>query len=293
MILLCVVSHISAGLGNQLFQYAAGRALAKRLGASFQIDIGSYVADEGRQLGLRDLGITTPSLSWLGRKRLAATYHRTLSKVIRPLTGPLVFEILDDHQRGFQQMPPRSARSIYLRGYWQSERYFSAIQSELRAEYQQTLASPSMRLAADLGQIRETNAVCLHVRRGDMVSNPIYAQVHAVQEADYYSRAIETLKALHGDLQFFVFSDDPEWPQQNLNIDAPVTFMNVNHDRSATEDFILMSACRHFVIANSTFSWWAAWLSQAEDKVVIAPKKWRVKEPGPPPDLIPEHWTIL
>ena len=138
--------------------------------------------------------------------------------------------------------------------------------------------------------IDDSNAVCVHIRRGDYVTNPKYSREFKTQPAEYYHDCMRELKDRLENPRFFIFSDDLAWARENITGNA--THVG-NHDGNS--DFIdlhLMSRCRHFITANSSFSWWAAWLSSYEQKVVIVPNVWRLPAQGPPPDLVPVDWQI-
>lgn len=293
---MVVAIFISAGLGNQLFQYACGRGAAKRLGGKLRLDLDSFAGlNPERQFGLRRMGITVSELNSNERVRVRLSCGRTLGRVgrlLKPVLGNVLLRVINDPQEGFCPEVIQCRQSLYLRGYWQSEKYFENVVTELRDE----LGDPGRLPVASFDLYRrlsETNSVCVHVRRGDLVTNPTYRSQYHIQEQAYYGRAIAYLTDQQPGAEFFVFSDDAEWPQNNLKFPGPVTFLNGSVGRADWEDLLVMSACRHFVIANSTFSWWAAWLSKAADKTVIAPNGWRIRDRGPPPDLIPEGWIVL
>ena len=144
-------------------------------------------------------------------------------------------------------------------------------------------------LAARIG---EGASVCLHVRRGDYYSNPAARMVHAVDLTDYYRKAISLMKERVGDCHFFLFSDEPEWVKANLDLGDACTVVDVNTPLEPEQDLRLMSLCEHFIIANSTFSWWGAWLSRNPDKVVIAPERWFLDDRNIK-DRCPKGWIRI
>ena len=177
---------------------------------------------------------------------------------------------------------------MYLDGFWQSERYFSEIASTVRTEL-----APRFSLSTDrqsiLAEIGTSNAVSVHVRRGDYTT-PKNLVKHGVCSSDYYQDALAVVKSRVTEPHCFVFSDDPEWAREHLKLDMPVSFVSPPADGRDYEDFVLMSSCRHHVIANSTFSWWAAWLSASHDKLIVAPKQWFAGSEYDARDIVPEGW---
>jgi len=181
--------------------------------------------------------------------------------------------------------------SCYLKGYWQSERYFSAVADAIRTDFtfRLPMSEENSRLAEAIGAV---NAVSLHVRRGDYLSNPHTLSVHGVCSIEYYVRAIRYIVDRVSDPVFFVFSDDLDWVKTALRINYPCHFVDHNRGRESYNDMRLMSLCSHHVLANSSFSWWGAWLNPSESKIVVAPSQWFAK-PVDVTDLLPEGWVRL
>jgi hypothetical protein len=178
----------------------------------------------------------------------------------------------------------------YLDGYWQCERYFKDLAERIREDFK-ILTAPNEANAMMLQQILETEAVSVHIRRGDYVSNPETNAVHGTCDLDYYVRAAELMKSRVGrPLRFFVFSDEPAWVRANLDLGAEMTFIEHNGPNADYEDMRLMSACKHHIIANSSFSWWGAWLNPSPNKLVVAPKRWFRTNNLSDRDLVPTDW---
>jgi hypothetical protein len=179
---------------------------------------------------------------------------------------------------------------IYLQGYWQSEKYFKDISHIIRREF--TLREPLSEASQQIAQKIKTsaNSVSLHIRRGDYISNPTTNSVHGVCSLRYYQECVQVLNEKVGDVSLFVFSDDPVWVKENLSYKYSMIFVNHNGVEHAFEDMHLMSLCQHNIIANSSFSWWGAWLNNNPHKVVLAPKHWFRKEDIDTKDLIPDNW---
>lgn len=293
-----VVARLIGGLGNQMFQYAAGRALALRCGAELRIDISGFAIYQRRRYELDTLRIKT-----------SVATKRDLAQFGLPLKAPSRF--MERVQRRLGILPKLSARSVYhephfhfdpgvlkllppvyLDGYWQSEKYFADQAAVLRQEL-----TPAMPLDPENAVIAEridaTNAVSLHVRRGDYAHDPATNRFHGTCSVEYYGRAVDYMMGRVPEPHLFVFSDDWEWASGNLHFDVPTTFVHANSADRGFSDMQLMSRCRHHILANSSFSWWGAWLNPSQDKVVIAPKCWFNDRGADTRDLIPESWIRL
>jgi Glycosyl transferase family 11 len=189
-------------------------------------------------------------------------------------------------------------KSTYLDGYWQSYHYPQSCETEIRHEL--TFRSPPKGLNYEISEhIKKVNSVSVHVRRGDYISNPTFSSVHGFVGIDYYNKAIEKVRDRVLYPHFFVFSDDIEWVKNNLTFDNKTIFISHNSGRSSYEDMRLMSMCKNNIIANSSFSWWAAWLNANQSKVVIAPENWLVNRSVVPyydkfiDSLFPDDWIII
>lgn len=286
-----IIVRLAGGLGNQLFQYAAGRRLALRHDAELKLDISGlsgserkYALDRYNILEVfatpqECLSLTTPNYS-----RLSRAIHGLLHK--KPKRAKSHIKVKEPHfQPRYLDLPD----NILLEGYWQSEQYFPGISDLLRKEF--TLKEPPSGTNKDVSEaISDCNAVSLHVRRGDYVSNPKFNQAHGTVSLDYYRRCVKLMTEKCDDVHFFVFSDDPQWCQENLEFDSPATYVSHNPPETPQEDMWLMSLCQHNIIANSTFSWWGAWLNPNPDKVVYAPKKWYATNKRRTDGLIPGAW---
>ncbi|MCB0311206.1 MAG: alpha-1,2-fucosyltransferase, partial [Bdellovibrionales bacterium] len=143
-------------------------------------------------------------------------------------------------------------------------------------------------------KIQEANSVCLNVRRADFVNNPLANQFHGFCDSSYLQKAAERILGIHPEVAFYVFSDDIAWCQSNLQLPAPTTFVDHSFKGQKFETYLyLMTLCNHFVIPNSTFGWWAAWLASNKQKIVIAPENWFVDKSIVTSDLIPQSWIRL
>lgn len=291
-----LVSHIIGGLGNQMFQYALGRSLALALDTELRLDVSDFsgyalyqgfeldrVFDTSFQIATND--DIQKILGWRSNKVCRKVLTRRHFSVLR--SRRFVVE------PGFQFWPDITSveDESYLVGYWQSEKYFSDIKDVIRSDFtfKGEMSAQNMEVAASISQC---NAVSLHVRRGDYAYNQKTNSIHGLCPLDYYRSAVSYMNERLPFPSFFIFSDDMPWVKKNLKIDFPCTYVDHNKTVESHNDMRLMSLCKHHIIANSSFSWWGAWLNARTDKVVIAPQRWFVNG-GCTADLIPDEWISL
>jgi hypothetical protein len=281
-----VTSIIDGGLGNQMFQYAAARALSLRLGANLVLDLRRL-----NQRGHRAFDLAGFAL---------ASNHRTLTAG-RPPKPPgrlkrLVRSTLGIrdyfHETSFPFNPAvfNLSAPVTLDGYFQSERYFTEQAEVIRVDFQPATsrARAIERLTHRL--IPAGPSVSLHVRRGDYVEAKNQS-VHGLTPLAYYERALAMLvEQLHAMPTVCVFTDDPAWVRAHLPLPADTRYIS-EQTASALEDLLLMSRCSHHITANSSFSWWGAWLNPHPAKIVITPAQWFQPSSGlDTRDLRPASW---
>jgi Glycosyl transferase family 11 len=287
-----VITRLLGGLGNQLFQYAAGRSVANFLGRPLLIDIRTILAEapvRHYDLGafrIREgfvTGLEAFYTRWLGSVRVGGVFRSLFP-------GANSYKYLRDREEGFDErvFAPHDG-PIVLHGYWQSYRYSERSVDELRRE----LAfrnEPDRDNAVLLQDVQSCESVCVHVRRGDYVNNPSFSENLGTCDMDYYKHAFEIIAARVSRPKFFLFSDEPAWASSNLRFPGPAVTVDHNNGKSDAEDLRLMSRCRHFIIANSSFSWWGAWLSEGRNKIVVAPTRWFKQDRVPATDRTPPGW---
>jgi hypothetical protein len=287
------VVRVYGGLGNQLFQYATGRRVAVANDSALKLDLGWFAGNTDRRYALAPFRIAAAPAT---RDDISLFLGRRPQDRLRRQWARLVLGARPRRVR------PRSTRfepsilalrgCVYLDGYWQSERYFSDIRRLIREELT-VKTELAGRNAAVAAEIRSTHAVSVHVRRGDYVSRPETAAVHGTCPLDYYDAAAARVVRSVPDARFFVFSDEPAWAAENLRLARAMTVVDHNGPGSEHEDLRLMTLCRHHIIANSSFSWWGAWLCDHPDKTVIAPKRWFRTDELDPTDIVPQEWERL
>jgi hypothetical protein len=283
-----VVVGLSGGLGNQMFQYAAGRSLAVRLGVPLVLDLSWFGGQVERRYALAQFNIEAAErfqCTWLpprGRALASLLSRRWLPRI---MGVPVWREPHFNYSSHFSAL----SEPVFLEGYWQSERYFPAIRSLLLQEFalREPLPPACAKLLEDIGVC---DAICVHIRRGDYLSNPVAAKVHGTCSVDYYYAGVGELCQGLARPHCFVFSDDPAWVRASLAFDCPMTVVEVNGPDDAHLDLALMTACCHFLIANSSLSWWGAWLGNYAVKKVIAPARWFLAVDKDTRDLLPESW---
>lgn len=290
-----VILRLRGGLGNQLFQFAAGSALAQKHGVELKLDLYYYTKHPFRTFDLPYFNIQFKEASRDEVHRFTGSnpVRRFLNKYENYFHCPKVCAQPHYHfYEDFFQLPS----DIYLTGYWQSEKYFLGIEQQVKGWY--TVKDDLDKKTQDLiAEMRSSTSVSLHVRRGDYSGNSIFGFV----PLDYYRAAIDQLQREVANPRFYVFSDDVSWCKQNLAVPAS-TFVEHNTGKNSYRDLVLMSNCKHNIIANSTFSWWGAWLNSNPAKKVVAPRVWFQKSYNDnvsavypsriynTKDLIPEGW---
>lgn len=295
-----VIVRLQGGMGNQMFQYALGRKLSLKLGVPLKLDL-KVLLDRTPQENFvfRDYDLDifklkvdfatddeTAKFNVPTRKR-----HQLLYK-FRQLFNPYLFVT----EKGSTLNPgvlELNAKNIYLNGFWQTEKYFADIANVIKQdfEFKHLLSGSTLDLA---NKIESVNSVCVNVRRADFVNNPIASKHHGAIGTDWYAEAIKIIKTKVSNPEIFVFSDEVEWCEQNLKFDLPTTYVTHEHKGPKFNFYLdLMTRCKHFVIPNSTFGWWAAWLANYPEKTVIAPNRWFLAENVDSSDIIPKNWIRL
>lgn len=291
-----VLSKIIGGLGNQMFQYAAGRALAETKGQLLLLDISNFAGyrlHNGFELSRVFVGPFVLAQKQdircvLGWRAWPPIPHVLMQRHMAWARG--TFFMLEPHfhyWEGFFSVPD----DCYLAGYWQSERYFKHIETTIRRAFafKHSLTGKNAEVAA---QIAKGNAVSLHIRRGDYAKDPKAHATHGLLPLSYYQMAVIHVAQAIDNPRFFVFSDDIDWARMNLRLDFPCEYIGHNQGADSYRDMHLMSLCDHHIIANSSFSWWGAWLNSDPDKIVVAPKKWFANA-NDVSDIFPPGWVVL
>lgn len=291
-----IIVRLMGGLGNQMFEYAIGRRLADQLHVPLKLDVSWFREQELRHYSLWALSIREDVATDAEVSQLIGYESSLLRRLVRrAIPGGRSRPAGHVRERTFAYDPRvlEVSDGAYLDGYWQSDKYFAGSVERLRAEYTflRPLAGQNLEVA---DQIRQRTSVSLHIRRGDYVSDDKTAEVHGTCDAAYYQQCIEYLAEYVKDPVFFVFSDEPDWARENLDIPYPTTVVSHNDASRDFEDLRLMSLCHHHVIANSSFSWWGAWLDPEPSKIVLMPKRWfHAGDPEAAASIRPAGWIAL
>lgn len=295
-----VLVLLKGGLGNQLFQYAMGRGLASRKATALKLDaVSGFEHDPyGRVYALGHFNTLSSFASAEEVARLTGGRVNRILNRFRPRFRRSVVHERVTEEFTYVRDLLRSRRTVYLDGYWQNERYFADIADVIRREFTVHGAPDSVNQGS-ARQIGDTNSISIHVRRLHGVSSDGRRRFEAAMSShgacglDYYQRAIDKVAATVANPHFFVFSDDHEWAQANLHYDAPTVHMTHNGPDKDYEDLRLMRLCKHHIIANSTFSWWGAWLASHPRKIVIAPQRWFADDSRDTRQLMPATWIRM
>lgn len=300
-----IIVKLKGGLGNQMFQYALGRCLAEKNKDKLIFDATQLLDRTPRNITFRDYGLDIFNID---------NKFTFLSKVSRLIPVPMMIlgvsylitkiknllgiqkyinENIDKNIIEFDERILNLNGNIYLDGYWQSEKYFKEIERIIRNDF--TFNNQLSKKAQDLAEkIKSSNSVCLCVRRGDYLSSPAANKIHGFIGMEYYNQAVDVIASKIKNPHFFIFSDDDEWCKNNFKLKFPQTIVTNDYLGKKYNDYLhLMTLCNHFIIPNSTFGWWGAWLSLNEEKIIIAPMYWYKNNHFVARDLLPNYWIKI
>ncbi len=291
-----IVVRMSGGLGNQMFQYAFGRSLSLDLGRPLVLDTAYLKKRQDRPFALGKYNlIERVTISETGN--LAVLSKIKAIKRIRKwgyMEDLLNWGVLMESFPPSYQVPDIQAlsvlKNIHIEGCWQSERYFSHFREVILEDFKLKVVSPVFSDWSEKIRNFGPRSVSLHIRRGDYLSDPAANKCHGVLPVAYYGHAVQMIKKNCESPGFFVFTDDVEWARKNLEFMGKVFYVT-GSGCSDPEEIGLMSLCSHHIIANSSFSWWGAWLNSNPGKMVIAPEKWFQSMSSD--DIVPNRWIRI
>jgi hypothetical protein len=291
-----IIVKIMGGLGNQMFQQAFAYAVSRNTPMPVLLDATYYQQHHLRRYALEAFTGSFPTahpdqlsqVMYREESLLARIYRRLRRKARAPASE----RIYRETSLAFDGRALKPQAPAYYEGYWQSERYFAIHRSELLRLFRlrQPLSQPAAGL---LQQMQQVHSVSLHVRRGDYANNPEVTRVHGILPLSYYESAAQLITRKSPSPHFFIFSDDLPWTRQHLDFLPSRTFVELPPGTPDVEEIYLMASCRDNIVANSSFSWWGAWLNPNPTKVTIAPGQWFSDERKTASDLIPETWLRL
>lgn len=280
-----IITRLKGGLGNQMFQYALGRVLSVKNNTILGLDTSFYDLNltPKRQYDLEVFNIAGKVLDQKEIPFLCRFCHKSkiLNKIIR--CG------FKEKSFNFDPQIFYLGSNLYIDGYWQSPKYFEGFEDEIKKDF--TLRNlPAQNIQNLATEISNTDSLCIHVRKGDYVGNAY----HEVVGKEYYERGIKYITDKTHIDKIYVFSDDINWCKENLKFEFPAMFVDNEYAGEKGEGHLyLMSFCKHFIIANSSFSWWGAWLSSRKEKIIICPKQWFPDASINTTDLIPKEWIRI
>jgi len=289
-----IITKLIGGLGNQMFQYAAGRRAAYVNNTSLKLDIAGYENQVGitprkYMLHIFNIEENFASINEINKSKQNTFIQKILKKIY-----PVFINKLYIREKGHNFDPDilNVNDNAYLDGYWASEKYFEDIEDIIHKEF--TFKNkPDEINKAVIDKMTHCDSVSIHIRRGDYVNDKKTNQYHGICNLNHYYQSVEYITNKIKSPHFFIFSDDINWAKQNLHLKFPYVFVDHNIGKKDYEDMRLMSECKHNIIANSSFSWWGAWLNQNPNKIVIAPKKWFNDKSINTKDLIPDLWIKI
>lgn len=276
-----IITNISGGFGNQLFMYACGYAVAKRLGTKLKLDI-SYLATDN----LRDYELDKLNIRYDSMFSVFFCKYYLLKVICRKLVHAWMkcrYNFFYEKQGYTYDDTIKSVpNNTYLYGYWQTEKYFVDCRKDILKMF-----TPKYALSKGckdyIQQVSKCQSVAVHVRRGD------YVALGNCLGPEYYDRAVETINSQIQNPIFYVFSDDMEYAKEMfVGKQGTYKYVEYKSDNLTLDDFFIMKECRHIIMANSSFSWWAAWLNDYADKIVVCPKEKQWDG-----DFYPNNWIKL
>lgn len=285
-----IIIKMNGGLGNQMFQWALARRIQEITDMDVYLDMSYFDKRYARPYQL-DVFNMKPKFINDPLTKLKLFIIWTLRDILAGQTF-LGITLYSEKHFHFDRNIARIKSNTYINGFFQSELYFKAIGNQLRMDFE-FLPTDEIENEKIAGKIKLANSVSLHIRRGDYVEKERYQNVYANCSLDYYKRGVEHIAERYPNPTLFIFSDDINWVKKNLKLPYECVFVTNNSGDKGYEDMRLMSLCKHNVIANSSFSWWGAWLNKNPEKIVIAPQRWFNDEKIIQTDVIPENWIRL
>lgn len=290
-----IVINLMGGLGNQMFQYALGRQLSLLNQTELLLDynfLNTAGAHIKRDYELDIFPIKARIATAKELKPYQRLQHNRLFRLLRRKAPTLLtHHLIAEKTHAFDPEVLTSPDHSWLTGFWQTENYFIQIEEVIRSDFE--FLPPLSELNKTLAEkICSCESLSIHIRRGDY-TQPKTLEFHGLCSPEYYYKAVDVISRRTRIEQLFIFSDDPEWVKENLKFDFPATYISHNTGKNSFEDMRLMSLCKHNIIANSSFSWWGAWLNANKKKIVIAPKTWIANKQIDTKDVVPLNWIKL
>ncbi|OHD12130.1 MAG: hypothetical protein A2086_10850 [Spirochaetes bacterium GWD1_27_9] len=291
-----VIVKLVGGLGNQMFQYAAGKNIALLRNDILKFDLSWFFENKTDTPRTYQLNVFDLPINFATKQEINSLKNQTnpniIIRILRKLTKNYNIATKKTHIKEDNYKLEEIPKNVYLDGYWQSEDYFFEIRDVIKRDFLVKKGFDGNNIEIE-DKIKNSNSVSIHIRRGDYITDSKTNQFHGVCSMDYYYASINKILEEVENPVFFVFSDDIEWVSKNLKIDYPSFYVDFNTGEKSYLDLRLMSFCKHNIIANSSFSWWGAYLNNNTQKLVIAPQKWFLAEKAHKHNLIPNDWIKI
>jgi len=286
-----IISKINGGLGNQMLQYAAGYCLAKDLNSLHKLDLSYYSSiptnHTKRKFELSFFNISSPSATEFETLKLSGKRYSPLW-----LLNTINYVFFSKYWIDYPIQKYFGMKDLYLNGYFFSEKFFVDYREQILKEFTLKSKYRTEEYIRIENKIKnDSNSVSMHIRRGDFITNKFAAKHHGILGQDYYKRAINTISKSQKSI--YVFSDDIDWVKNNFTFLPKNSYFVSKHKFNSAQEMTLMSLCKDNITANSSFSWWGAWLNKNNEKVVIAPRKYYQDILTRAKDVVPKTWIKI
>ncbi len=290
-----ILVKLKGGLGNQMFQYAIGRSLSIRTNTLLYLDV-NELTDISQPHTYRKYELNNFNVKAKVTSDSFITYQKKiigfLAILLNPFLKKKILKRIIEKQFNYDQSVSLCSDNSYLIGYWNSPKYFNEHEDIIKKDFSFDFNLDDLdKQVAE--KIKFTFSVSLHIRRCDYITNPETNSYHGICDNEYYNKAVSIILEKNKNAIFFIFTDDPTWVKQNFSIKAEFYIVSSVNNLNGFRDMYLMTLCKNAIIANSTYSWWAAWLINNQEKTVIAPLKWFNDTSISTKDLFPNSWIRI
>lgn len=280
-----IIVKLCGGMGNQMFQYAFGRYLSIKYNTALKLDL-SF-------LKRRDMGPNFMYRNYdLDLFNVQEDFNITQSDINNSLKANEPWGAFEYQEILIKEIGKViSSKNVIIEGYWQTEKYFKDVEEQIRKDFtfRNLIENSDDRTKLMLEDIKKSNSIMVNIRRTDYLNT----NFHGVMGTEYIDKASKIIESKIENPKYFVFSDDIKWCEDNIKLNNMVIVDHSYKGDRFSYYLQLMKNCKHFIIPNSSFAWWSAWLNEDKDKIVIAPEKWIAEENMKVRDLIPENWIKI
>ncbi|MGE3549661.1 MAG: glycosyltransferase [Geobacter sp.] len=281
-----IIVRLIGGLGNQMFQYALGRTISLMHNVPLKLDVSEFASYKLRKYSLQHFDIVEKIATELDLRAFSSDAKPiSVNNEVPYYLKPIVEQQGHNFDPNIFKLNPPA----YLKGYWQSEKFFVSIKDIIKKDFTIKPFNSNYHKYLE-SQISSSDSIAIHIRRGDYVSNPETWSYHGVCPIEYYTDSLKLIECQIENPTIFVFSDDPAWVKLHIKFVYPTVYVESCGTEYDAIELWLISRCKHQIIANSTFSWWGAWLNTNPNKIVCAPERWFAIAHKNTDDLIPNDW---